>query len=266
MRVDVGGRQVELTPTEFQLLVALARRPGRILTRSQLLDAVHGVAFESYERAIDTHVKNLRRKLEPDPRRAALRPDGPRRRLPLRRRPRCLRVAAGDRRHAGGRRGGRPTRPGRPWGRTAGRPGMAGATGPRPALGCIFGAFVILALFGAANVVFARLLAGGRGRGHRHAVGPGLRARRPRAPARADGPRAGLPALRRPRRRLVEAARRVEAGAYDARVPVPDARPARASRPVAGVQHDGRRASRPTSSDDATSSPTSGTSCGHRSP
>ncbi|HEX4897168.1 MAG TPA: response regulator transcription factor [Candidatus Limnocylindrales bacterium] len=68
MRVDAGGRQVELTPTEFQLLVALARRPGRILTRSQLLDAVHGVAFESYERAIDTHVKNLRRKLEPDPR------------------------------------------------------------------------------------------------------------------------------------------------------------------------------------------------------
>ncbi|MCI0582411.1 MAG: response regulator transcription factor [Chloroflexi bacterium] len=68
MRVDVAGREVELTPTEFQLLVALARRPGRILTRSQLLDAVHGVAFESYERAIDTHVKNLRRKLEPDPR------------------------------------------------------------------------------------------------------------------------------------------------------------------------------------------------------
>jgi DNA-binding response OmpR family regulator len=68
MRVDVAGRIVELTPTEFQLLVALARRPGRIRTRSQLLDAVHGVAFESYERAIDTHVKNLRRKLEPDPR------------------------------------------------------------------------------------------------------------------------------------------------------------------------------------------------------
>ncbi|HYM85075.1 MAG TPA: response regulator transcription factor [Candidatus Dormibacteraeota bacterium] len=68
MRVEVEGRVVELTPTEFQLLVALARRPGRILTRSQLLDAVHGVAFESYERAIDTHVKNLRRKLEPDPR------------------------------------------------------------------------------------------------------------------------------------------------------------------------------------------------------
>ena len=67
MRVDVDGRTVELTPTEFQLLVALARQPGRIFTRSQLLAAIHGLAFESYERAIDAHVKNLRRKLEPDP-------------------------------------------------------------------------------------------------------------------------------------------------------------------------------------------------------
>lgn len=68
MWVDAGGSPVDLTPTEFQLLVALARRPGQIRTRSQLLDAVHGVAFESYERAIDTHIKNLRRKLEPNPR------------------------------------------------------------------------------------------------------------------------------------------------------------------------------------------------------
>jgi DNA-binding response OmpR family regulator len=67
MRVAVAGRIVELTPTEFQLLVALARQPGRIFTRSQLLDSIHGVAFESYERAIDAHVKNLRRKLEDDP-------------------------------------------------------------------------------------------------------------------------------------------------------------------------------------------------------
>ncbi len=67
MRAEVDGRTVELTPTEFQLLATLARQPGRIFTRSQLLDAIHGVAFESYERAIDTHVKNLRRKLEPDP-------------------------------------------------------------------------------------------------------------------------------------------------------------------------------------------------------
>ncbi|HEY3162827.1 MAG TPA: response regulator transcription factor [Candidatus Limnocylindrales bacterium] len=68
MRADLGGRSIDLTPTEFALLAALARQPGRIFTRSQLLDAVHGVAFESYERAIDTHIKNLRRKLEPDPR------------------------------------------------------------------------------------------------------------------------------------------------------------------------------------------------------
>ena len=68
MRVEVAGRAVELTPTEFALLATLARRPGRIFTRGQLLDALRGVDFESYERAIDTHVKNLRRKLEPDPR------------------------------------------------------------------------------------------------------------------------------------------------------------------------------------------------------
>jgi DNA-binding response OmpR family regulator len=69
MRADLGGRAIELTPTEFALLAELARQPGRIFTRSQLLDAVHGVAFDSYERAIDTHIKNIRRKLEPDPRR-----------------------------------------------------------------------------------------------------------------------------------------------------------------------------------------------------
>ena len=66
-RVEVDGRIVELTPTEFELLLALARQPGRILTRSQLLDAIHGIAYEAYERAIDSHVKNLRRKLEPEP-------------------------------------------------------------------------------------------------------------------------------------------------------------------------------------------------------
>jgi DNA-binding response OmpR family regulator len=67
MRVAVGGRPVELTPTEFQLLATMAREPGRVFTRGQLLDAVHGVAFESYERAVDAHVKNLRRKIEPTP-------------------------------------------------------------------------------------------------------------------------------------------------------------------------------------------------------
>ncbi len=68
MRVEVEGRPVDLTPTEFELLATLARRPGRIFTRGQLLDALRGTSFESYERAIDTHVKNLRRKLEPEPR------------------------------------------------------------------------------------------------------------------------------------------------------------------------------------------------------
>jgi two-component system, OmpR family, alkaline phosphatase synthesis response regulator PhoP len=68
MRAEIAGRPVELTASEFQLLATLAGQPGRIFTRSQLLDALHGVAFESYERAIDTHVKNLRRKIEPDPR------------------------------------------------------------------------------------------------------------------------------------------------------------------------------------------------------
>src|SRR6266540_1251412 len=67
LRVSVGGRPVDLTPTEFQLLAALVREPGRVFTRGQLLDAVHGVAFESYERAIDAHVKNLRKKIEPTP-------------------------------------------------------------------------------------------------------------------------------------------------------------------------------------------------------
>ena len=66
MEVTIAGRRVEVTPTEFQLLAAMARQPGRVFTRSQLLDAIHGVAFESYERAIDAHIKNLRRKLEPD--------------------------------------------------------------------------------------------------------------------------------------------------------------------------------------------------------
>jgi len=68
LRADVAGRVVPLTATEFQLLATLARQPGRVFTRSQLLDAIHGVAFDSYERAIDAHVKNIRRKLEPDPR------------------------------------------------------------------------------------------------------------------------------------------------------------------------------------------------------
>jgi DNA-binding response OmpR family regulator len=69
MRLTAEGRHLEeLTPTEFELLSVLARQPGRVFTRLQLLDALHGVAFESYERAIDAHIKNIRRKIEPDPR------------------------------------------------------------------------------------------------------------------------------------------------------------------------------------------------------
>ncbi|MGE5373510.1 MAG: response regulator transcription factor [Bacteroidota bacterium] len=65
MRVTAERREIdELTPTEFELLATLARQPGRIFTRAQLLDAIHGVAFESYERAIDAHIKNIRRKIE----------------------------------------------------------------------------------------------------------------------------------------------------------------------------------------------------------
>ena len=67
LSATVAGRAVDLTPTEFSLLLTMARQPGRVFTRSQLLDAVRGVAFESYERAIDAHVKNLRRKIEPAP-------------------------------------------------------------------------------------------------------------------------------------------------------------------------------------------------------
>ena len=67
MRVTADERPVDLTPTEFQLLLVLARQAGRVFTRGQLLDAIHGVSIESYERAIDAHVKNLRRKLEPEP-------------------------------------------------------------------------------------------------------------------------------------------------------------------------------------------------------
>ena len=70
MRATVGQRPVELTPAEFQLLAALARQPGRIFTRAQLLDVVRGdtAAAESYDRAVDAHVKNIRRKIEPDSR------------------------------------------------------------------------------------------------------------------------------------------------------------------------------------------------------
>jgi DNA-binding response OmpR family regulator len=67
MQAKVGKRAVELTSTEFDLLVMMMRQPGRVFTRGQLLDAVRGEDVESLDRAIDAHIKNLRRKLEPDP-------------------------------------------------------------------------------------------------------------------------------------------------------------------------------------------------------
>ncbi len=66
MRVTRDADAIDLTPTEFQLLVTLARDPGRVFTRGHLLDAIHGVMIESYERAVDAHIKNLRRKIERD--------------------------------------------------------------------------------------------------------------------------------------------------------------------------------------------------------
>ena len=71
-RAVLRGEVVDLTATEFDLLAVLAREAGRVFTRAQLLDAVRGVSFESYERAIDSHVKNLRKKIERDPAHPAL--------------------------------------------------------------------------------------------------------------------------------------------------------------------------------------------------
>ena len=68
LATTVAGKAVDLTPTEFQLLVTLVRQPGRIFSREQLLKAIHGVVFEGYDRSVDSHVKNLRRKIEPNPR------------------------------------------------------------------------------------------------------------------------------------------------------------------------------------------------------
>jgi DNA-binding response OmpR family regulator len=60
--------RIVLTASEFELLRTLAASPGRVYTRGQLLDVMRGASFESYERSIDAHIKNLRKKLEPDPR------------------------------------------------------------------------------------------------------------------------------------------------------------------------------------------------------
>jgi two-component system OmpR family response regulator len=65
--VQVQGKMLELTASEFALLAFMAQHPGRVFTRLQLLDAIRGSTFESLERAVDSHVKNLRKKLERDP-------------------------------------------------------------------------------------------------------------------------------------------------------------------------------------------------------
>src|SRR5215207_6371559 len=65
--VLLDGAPVDLTPTEFRLLASLASYPGRVYSRFELINRVQGTDFEGYERTIDAHVKNLRRKLEPDP-------------------------------------------------------------------------------------------------------------------------------------------------------------------------------------------------------
>ena len=66
--VSVEGRNIDLTPSEFDLLTALMTSPGKVFSRLDLLDVIQGVRYEGYERTIDTHVKNLRAKIELDPR------------------------------------------------------------------------------------------------------------------------------------------------------------------------------------------------------
>jgi DNA-binding response OmpR family regulator len=64
--VTLPEKTVSLTSTEFEILATLMSQPGRIFSRAQLLTATRGVSFESYERSIDSHIRNLRRKLESD--------------------------------------------------------------------------------------------------------------------------------------------------------------------------------------------------------
>jgi DNA-binding response OmpR family regulator len=66
-RASLDGQPLQLTPNEFKLLALLARHPGQTLTREQLLDELHGAAYPSFDRSIDSHIKNLRRKLQSGP-------------------------------------------------------------------------------------------------------------------------------------------------------------------------------------------------------
>lgn len=65
--VKLSGQSLELTPMEFDLLVALMRHPGRAFSRLELLERTQGYAYDGYERTIDVHIKNLRKKIEADP-------------------------------------------------------------------------------------------------------------------------------------------------------------------------------------------------------
>jgi two-component system alkaline phosphatase synthesis response regulator PhoP len=65
--VTVRGEPVQLTPTEWGILVTLATVPGRVYSRFELINKVRGYEFDGYERTVDSHVKNLRRKIEDDP-------------------------------------------------------------------------------------------------------------------------------------------------------------------------------------------------------
>lgn len=65
--VKVGDRYVDLTPSEFEILATLMAAPGQVFSRLDLLDRMSGNAYEGYERTIDVHIRNLRTKIEPDP-------------------------------------------------------------------------------------------------------------------------------------------------------------------------------------------------------
>jgi DNA-binding response OmpR family regulator len=64
---QLGEKMIDLTPTEFEILVTLAKQPKRVFSRMQLLESALGESFEGYDRTVDTHIKNIRMKLEPDP-------------------------------------------------------------------------------------------------------------------------------------------------------------------------------------------------------
>jgi DNA-binding response OmpR family regulator len=64
--VRMKGENVHLTPNEFRLLALFAQHPGQLFTREQLVDQLHGISLDSFDRSIDSHIKNLRRKLKED--------------------------------------------------------------------------------------------------------------------------------------------------------------------------------------------------------